>query len=71
MARANPDVWRLHSDLVAVNLDLLHHARRRVRVLRPTKDGRFEFARSNEGEDELGRTVFDLFVRYTQGEQEP
>lgn len=64
MARQASPVWRLHRNMTAVDGHLLKHARRRVRALRPTKDGRFEFARGNVGMDDLGREVFDLYVRY-------
>lgn len=69
MARSADGVWRLHTDLRAVNTDILHHMRRRVPVLQPTSEGRYEFARGNEARDEYGRTIFDLYIRYLkQGE---
>lgn len=64
MARQAGGAWRLHRDLVAVTPDLQRHAQRRVRPLRPTTEGRFEFARTNEGVDDLGYAIFDLLVRY-------
>lgn len=66
MARKADGAWRLHSSLVAVDLNLLHHARRRVKALRPDEHGHFEFARRNVGLDEFDRRVFDLFIRYTK-----
>lgn len=71
MARESDGVWRLHPDLVAVNLDLLHHARRRVRALQPSQAGTFEFARGNEGVNDLGVKVFDLYVRHVKEGTDP
>lgn len=64
MARAADGAWRLHRDLVAVTPDLHRHAQRRVKALRPTETGRYEFARANVGVDDLGLPIFDLFVRW-------
>jgi len=69
MARRADGAYRLHPSLAAVDHHLLHHARRRVRALRPTAEGRFEFARGNVGTDELGTTRFDLWVRYVKNEE--
>jgi hypothetical protein len=71
MARKADGVWRLHPDLVAVNIHLLHHARRRVRALRKDKGGHFEFARRNNTVDRYGMPVFDLFIRYVPEGTEP
>lgn len=62
--RSQPGVWFLHPTLVTANEALLRHARRRVPPLRPTDSGRFEFTRTNHGQDRLGRPVFDLYIRY-------
>jgi uncharacterized protein YjiS (DUF1127 family) len=51
---------------VAITLDTLHHMRRRVRALRSTKDGHYEFARGAEAIDDLGVKRFDCFVRWVQ-----
>lgn len=64
MARRAGGVWRLHSSLVGADLELLRHARRRVPELRSTDAGEFEFARGNRTEDDLGRPIFDLYVRF-------
>lgn len=64
MARRADGAWRLHRSLVAADLHLLHHARRRVPALRKTDAGHFEFARGNVAVTELGDTIFDLFVRW-------
>lgn len=71
MARDSSPVWRLHSDLVGVTLDTLHHMRRRVPALRPDDQGRFEYARGAEAKDDLGRTIFDCFVRYAPEGTDP
>lgn len=63
-ARAAGGAWTLHASLAAVDHHLLQHARRRVRALRPTAAGRYEFARGAEANDELGRRIFDLWVRF-------
>lgn len=71
MARKAGGAWRLHPDLACVTADLQKHAARRVQLLQPTPDGRYEFSRANQSSDPLGRPVFDLFVRFTpttQGE---
>lgn len=70
MAREAGGVWRLHSSLVAVTPHLARHAARRVRALRPSASGRFEFLRRNHSTDPLGRQVFDLYVRYQINERE-
>lgn len=69
-ARAHPAVWRTFPDLIGVNADLHRHAVRRVRALQPTASGHFEFRRANIGPDHLGRTVFDLRIRYVPTTQE-
>lgn len=71
MARQSSPAWRLHSDLSAVTLDTLHHARRRVPALRPDQDGEFQYARGAEAKDDLGRKVFDLFIRYVPKGTDP
>lgn len=67
-ARAAPGVWRLHPGLVCVTPGLARHARRRVRALRPTEEGRFDVAPHNITTDLLGRQVYDLLVRFTPNE---
>lgn len=71
MARKADGAYRLHSSLVAVTPHILHHARRRVRALRPQPDGIFEFARGAVGENDLGETIFDLYVRFVPEGEEP
>ena len=63
-ARSSPGVWRLHSTLVHADEHLVKHAQRRVLVLQSTNEGHFEFSRRNRGINDLGITVFDLFVRW-------
>lgn len=63
MARRADGAWRLHPSLATSDLHLLQHARRRVRALRPTTDYRYEFARGEAGEDDLGNPLFSLYVR--------
>lgn len=67
-ARSAPGVWRLHPALITVTPHLERHARRRVRALRSTEAGTYRFARHNQTVDHLGRTVFDLLVKYTINE---
>lgn len=65
MAReAQGHAWRLHSSLVGVDRHLMRHAQRRVKALRPTEHGHYEFAQRNIGVDQYGLSQFDLFVRY-------
>ena len=64
MARQTPGEWRLHTSLVACDQAFLLHARRRATPLRPTEDGRFEFRKTNIGEDQLGHPIFDVLVRW-------
>ena len=70
MARQAEGTWRLHRDLAAINPTLQLHATRRVKALRPTEAGHFEFLRRNQATDDLGVAIFDLYVRFvsTQGE---
>lgn len=70
MARRAKGVWRLHSALVGADMHLLRHARRRVPELAATDEGEFEFARGNRAQDDLGRSIFDLYVRYKAKGQE-
>lgn len=69
-ARQAPGVWRLHSTLVGVDYSFLAHAQSRVALLRPTSEGRFEFRKANKGVDELGKPVFDAFIRFIPTERE-
>lgn len=71
MARKANGTWRLHACLVAVTPDLLQHARRRVRALRPTETHVYEFARGASGQDDLGREVFDCYVRFVPKGTDP
>lgn len=71
MARKADGAWRLHPDLVAVDLHLLHHARRRVRALKPSATHRYEFARANDAKTDLGVTVFDLYIRHVPKGTDP
>jgi hypothetical protein len=71
MARKAGGAWRLHTSLVAVTPHTLQHARRRVRALRPQPDGVFEFDRGAVGENDLGETIFDLYVRFVAEGTEP
>jgi len=70
-ARAAGGAWTLHSSLAVADLHLLHHARRRVRALRPDSDGQFEFARGNVAQDELGKTVFSIHIRFVKEGTQP
>lgn len=71
MARQASGAWRLHPSLATADAHLLHHARRRVRALRPTNTHTFEFARGDAGVDELGRPIFSLYVRYVPKGTDP
>lgn len=71
IARDAGGAYRLHPDLVAVTHHTLHHARRRVRALRPTSTHCYEFARGNDAKTDLGVVVFDLYVRYVEKGTEP
>lgn len=70
MARQSPGVWRLHPTLIAADNTFLEHARRRAAPLRPTDEGHFEFRRANVGEDDLGKVIFDAFIRYVPTQKE-
>lgn len=70
LAKQSPGIWRLHPSLVGVNDELLRHARRRVPELRTTHAGTFTFAPAHRIKNEMGRTVFDLYVRWNPA-QEP
>lgn len=71
MARRANGAWRLHRSLVAADNHLLRHAQRRVKALRPTDTHVFEFARSSPTTDELGRQIFDLYVRLVEKGTDP
>lgn len=64
MARGAGGRWRLHPSLVAVTRDTLTHAQRRVPEMDATAEGCFEFAIGARTTDDLGRSVFDLYVRW-------
>lgn len=63
-AQETPGAWRLHPSLVSVTDELLRHARRRVPELQPTTRGAFAFAPRHRIKNEVGQTVFDLYLRW-------
>jgi hypothetical protein len=71
MAREAGGAYRLHPDLATVTHHTLHHARRRVRALRPTDTHVYEFARGTEALNDLGEHVFDLYIRFTPKGTDP
>jgi hypothetical protein len=71
MARQADGRWRLHRSLVAVGPHILVHARRRVPELKPTTTHTYEFARGAVGRNDLGETVFDLFIRWVPKGTDP
>lgn len=68
-ARAAGGAWVLHSSLAAGDYHLLRHARRRVKALRPTQHGQYELRRGIRGNDDLGREVFDIWIRYKENDK--
>lgn len=70
-ARRANGAWVLHPTLAAADAHLLQHARRRVPALKATDTHVFEFARNSPTEDELGRPIFDLYVRYVPKGTDP
>lgn len=70
-ARRANGAWVLHHALSGADDHLLQHARRRVPALKATDTHVFEFARTSPGQDELGKPIFDLFVRYVPKGTDP
>lgn len=71
MAQRADGAWRLHRSLAAADDHLLQHARRRVPALKATDTHVYEFARNSPTNDELGKPIFDLYVRYVPKGTDP
>ena len=67
--KSQPGKWFLHPTLVASTEEFAEHTRARVKALRPDEHGRFQFHRANKTTDDLGRKVFDLYIRYQRTEE--